>query len=102
MKRLSRTVMASLLLASAAEAQVQYDDYPAPALRMKHEGNVRYHAEYGPDGRLINCTITKSSGYPELDEKTCLLVKRSSYVQPQGQPSKDGAIDWRLSKTKQQ
>ncbi|WP_443025344.1 energy transducer TonB [Sphingomonas sp. RB3P16] len=90
---------ASLLISGVAEAEVQHDDYPALALRMRHEGKVRYHAEYGPDGRLTDCTITKSSGYPELDARTCVLVKRSSEPHPQMSGSKDGTVKWKLPKS---
>ncbi|TPG52201.1 energy transducer TonB [Sphingomonas glacialis] len=92
-------VMASLLMAGGAEAEAQHDDYPALALRMRHEGQVRYHAEYGPDGRLTECTITKSSGYPELDAQTCMLAKRSAEAHPQISGSKDGTVKWTLPKT---
>ena len=90
--------MAILLIASAGEAQAQHDDYPALALRMRHEGEVRYHAEYGPDGRLNRCAITKSSGYPELDAETCVLAKRSSEAKPQNSELKDGIVKWKLPK----
>ncbi len=91
-------VMASLLMIGTADAQVPRDDYPALAIRMNHEGEVRYHAEYGPDGHLTACTITKSSGYSELDAQTCMVAKRSSYAEPQMTASKDGSIKWTIPK----
>ena len=88
--------MALSLAQAQAQAQVQHEDYPALAMRMHHEGVVRYRVEYGKDGALVACTITGSSGYPELDAQTCLLLKRWSHAQPQPPGAKDGSISWRL------
>lgn len=91
-------VAASVLIAASADAQLPHDDYPALAIRMHHEGEARYHAEYDPDGHLTTCTITKSSGYPELDAQTCAVAKRLSHTDPQMTASKDGSMKWKMPK----
>ncbi|WP_174292717.1 TonB family protein [Sphingomonas bacterium] len=72
-------------------------DYPALAMRMRHEGRVRYRGEYGQDGLLASCTINESSGYPELDTQACKLLKRRSHAQPQSPGFQDGSTLFRLS-----
>ena len=59
--------------------------------------------EIAADGRVTNCTITGTSGHPQLDVATCALVSKRAKFQPargsEGQPvagSYSNAIDWQL------
>ena len=39
-------------------------------------GTARFRLEIAADGKVQNCTITSTSGHPELDAATCALVTR--------------------------
>lgn len=52
------------------------DDYPPSALRDNEEGTVRITWLAGPDGRVIACRATVSSGYADLDRAACNAIKR--------------------------
>jgi protein TonB len=63
-----------------------YDsDYPDWAQRDRISGTVHFRFLVGVNGRVSNCTVTRSSGSPRLDEMTCRLIeKRFRYA-----PSRD-------------
>ena len=78
-------------------------DYPARARRGREEGVVGFHLGIDPNGRVRDCTITRSSGSPSLDAGTCLILRgRARYVPAvtaAGTPvngSDDGHVTWRL------
>ena len=62
------------------------NDYPARALREEREGTTTFRVSVGPDGRVTDCTITGSSGHPDLDAATCDNVRRRARFDP----AKDG------------
>ncbi len=97
-------LIAGALMSPAAPAQNSSDAmYPPEALSKRHEGQVVVRLNIGTDGLVHGCTVTKSSGYPELDKATCdLLQKRARF-----DPAKDSAgravedsytqsVNWRL------
>jgi protein TonB len=43
---------------------------------QEEEFRTRFRQEIAADGKVQNCTITGSSGYPELDKATCDLITR--------------------------
>ena len=67
------------------------NDYPTRALREEREGTTSFRVTVGPDGRVTGCTITSSSGSPDLDEATCSNVTRRARFNPatdgEGQPT---------------
>ncbi|WP_156840778.1 energy transducer TonB [Novosphingobium aquimarinum] len=58
------------------------NDYPSRALREERTGTTGFRVTVGPDGRVTNCTITSSSGHPDLDEATCKNVSRRARFKP--------------------
>lgn len=79
------------------------DDYRSNWIRQELTGKARFRLEIAADGRVAGCTITGSSGHPELDAATCALVTRRAKFQPargsEGEPvagSYSNAIDWQL------
>lgn len=79
------------------------DDYRGNWIRQELTGKARFRLEIAADGRVSGCTITGSSGHPELDAATCALVTKRAKFQPargdEGQPvagSYSNAIDWQL------
>lgn len=46
-------------------------NYPTRAAREEREGRVGVRVSIGPDGRVTSCSVTSSSGSPDLDEAAC-------------------------------
>ena len=58
------------------------NDYPSRALQQEREGVTGFRVTIGTDGRVIDCTITSSSGHADLDAATCTNVKRRARFEP--------------------
>ena len=65
-----------------AIAQRVDDDYPPEARRNGWEGKVVFRALIDVDGRAKSCEIVESSGYPVLDDATCIKVIDSARFEP--------------------
>ena len=67
------------------------NDYPTRALREEREGTTSFRVTVGPDGRVTGCSVTGSSGSPDLDDATCANVTRRARFNPatdgEGQPT---------------
>ncbi|HKT16084.1 MAG TPA: TonB family protein [Allosphingosinicella sp.] len=61
---------------------VSNDDYPDAALRNEEQGVTAFRLEVGPDGRVVNCTVTSSSGSTTLDNATCRIMKSRARFTP--------------------
>jgi protein TonB len=57
-------------------------DYPQAALREHRQGTTGFQVTVGPDGRVVDCTLTAPSGSPDLDEATCRNVTRRARFRP--------------------
>lgn len=82
---------------------VSTEDYRSNWIRQEMTGKARFRLEIAADGRVTSCTITGSSGHPQLDAATCALVSKRAKFQPargsEGEPvrgSYSNAIDWQL------
>ena len=58
------------------------NDYPSRALREEREGVTGFRVSVGPDGKVSDCSVTSSSGSPDLDQATCDNVRRRARFQP--------------------
>lgn len=68
---------------------VSDSDYPAGALHRGLQGASAFELTIGPDGRVRDCRITRSSGSADLDAATCAKVsERASFT-----PARDGKGD---------
>ena len=69
------------------------NDYPTRALREERQGVTGFRVSVGPDGRVASCSVTSSSGSPDLDEATCSNVTRRARFNPatdgEGNPTTD-------------
>jgi protein TonB len=64
-------------------------DYPTRALREERQGVTAVRLSIGTDGRVTGCTVTRSSGSPDLDETACTNISRRARFNPameNGQP----------------
>ncbi len=64
------------------QSWVSNDDYPPKALREEKQGTTGFRVSVGPDGRVVSCTVTSSSGSPDLDNATCTLITRRARFNP--------------------
>jgi periplasmic protein TonB len=58
------------------------NDYPSRALQQEREGTTGFRVTVGPNGRVTECSITSSSGHPDLDQATCSNVQRRARFDP--------------------
>jgi protein TonB len=79
------------------------DDYPASAASAGQEGTTGFRLDIGADGRVSNCTITRSSGTPALDSATCNIMRRRAKFTPARDSNGNATTDsvsasvvWRL------
>jgi TonB family protein len=77
------------------------DDYPAGLERG--EGTSSFRLTIGPNGRVADCVITRSSGIAALDQATCRILRSRARYTPArdsaGNPttgSDSGRVSWRL------
>ncbi|MES2444628.1 MAG: energy transducer TonB [Pseudomonadota bacterium] len=69
-------------VARAPESWVTNDYYPPAALRAHQAGMTRFRLEIDAAGRVSDCILTGSSGWPVLDATTCALLKRRARFVP--------------------
>lgn len=62
--------------ANARTLAVSQDDYPGASLRAEEEGVTSVEVVVGVNGRVTNCQVINSSGFPRLDEQTCKMAER--------------------------
>lgn len=62
-------------------ARIQ-ENYPPRALREEREGRVGVRVTIGPDGRVSGCSVTSSSGSPDLDQAACDGMTRYARYNP--------------------
>nr|NUR38165.1 energy transducer TonB [Sphingomonas sp.] len=80
------------------------DDYPASAQAAGAEGTAQATITIGTDGRVVGCTIIRSTGNSALDATTCNIIRRRAKYVPakdsNGNPTTDSVttppIVWRL------
>ena len=62
-------------------ARIQ-SNYPTRAVREEREGRVGVRVTIGPDGRVTACSVSSSSGSPDLDEAACEGMSRYARFNP--------------------
>lgn len=81
------------------------NDYPSRSLREEKEGVTRFTVQVDSSGRVSSCSVTGSSGTPELDSTTCSLITRRGRFKPatdgNGNPTSgswSSAVRWEIPK----
>lgn len=86
--------------AALVKGRLKNSDYPRAARRAGAEGTVHVRFLVNPDGGVGGCTVTRSSGHPELDSTTCRLIERRFRYRPardaQGRPTSDVVVGEQL------
>lgn len=62
-------------------ARIQ-SNYPTRAAREEREGRVGVRVTIGPDGKVSACSVSSSSGSPDLDEAACDGMTRYARFNP--------------------
>ena len=73
------------------------EDYPSRALRDEREGTTSIRVSVTADGRVGNCSVTRSSGHPDLDSTTCQLITRRGRFNPAEQNGRAVEGSWTTS-----
>lgn len=61
---------------------VTTDDYPGNDLRLNHEGLTRIALTVSVSGKVENCAVTASSGFPTLDAAACAKLTQRAKFKP--------------------
>lgn len=87
----------------ANNASVILSEYPARALAAGEQGAVGFRVNLDREGYASACEVTRSSGYPRLDQETCeLILKRATFKGIRDANGRklstvhEGVINWRL------
>ena len=80
---------------------VMMSHYPPASLRAGEQGRVFFNLSLDRDGVPTGCEVTRSSGFPRLDDATCDLVLRYAIFQPNHNDTggkialtSEGALNW--------
>jgi protein TonB len=80
------------------------DDYPASAQSAGAEGSAQAQLTIGTDGRVVGCSLIRSTGNGALDSATCNILRRRAKFTPARDSSGNATTDtyttptivWRL------
>lgn len=76
------------------------DDYPEAAMRKGEEGTSVVAFTIGTDGRAADCTVAVSSGFDDLDARSCALVlRRARFAPPATAQRRTFTFRWRLQQS---
>lgn len=82
---------------------IRPSDYPKAAFRAGAQGTVGLRFTVGVNGRVTDCSVTRSSGNADLDAGTCPVIRKRLRYEPArdaaGRPIATTVIgeqDWRL------
>ena len=80
-----------------------FSHYPPRALAKGEQGVVQFQASADPDGNVMSCKVTQSSGFKRLDRETCDLIVDHATFKPALDSSgkareavHEGFVNWRI------
>jgi periplasmic protein TonB len=83
--------------------EILQDSYPKASLKAGEQGPVQFQVSLDKRGKPLSCAVTKSSGYPRLDQATCdLIVRFARFGAPSDASGRrvpathEGLLIWRL------
>jgi TonB family protein len=79
----------SVVAATPATPQpwFEFKDYPMQAFEKKMEGVTQFELLIAKDGTVADCSVTRSSGFSILDERTCFLATKRAKFRPARGPN---------------
>jgi TonB family protein len=69
----------------------EFHDYPMNAFEKRWEGVTSFDLLVDPSGRVVDCTVSKSSGHEDLDKATCSLASFRARFTPARGPGGEPA-----------
>ena len=84
--------------------EVVFNNYPPRALKAGEQGMVGFLITIDKDGEPTECRVTHTSGFPLLDQETCVLISNYGVFKPVrdasgrlvGQARSQGYVNWQL------
>lgn len=61
---------------------VTTNDYRSNWIRQEMTGTASFRLEIAANGKVTNCTITRSTGHGALDDATCSLISKRARFEP--------------------
>ncbi len=90
--------------AELTDGYISVEDYPAAALRQRQEGAAVIRFRIDTEGRVRDCTVAISSGFPLLDRASCRLTEQRFRFRPaqdaDGSPTEDErlqTVGWEMA-----
>lgn len=81
----------------ATDGWFKLSDYPSGAKRRNEQGRVVITLMVGPSGTPTVCWVKTSSGYPDLDETSCLLaLRRGTFTRTKAAYTWSMPVRWQL------
>jgi TonB family protein len=102
---LSLATLAAAAPAAAASSMSSLirDYYPKESIARGEQGAVEFAVDLDEEARVDSCVVTRSSGYPRLDQATCDLMVLHAAFSPavteggtRVATTRTGRINWRL------
>jgi TonB family protein len=87
--------MLLIFLAVTATIGISNEDYPMDALRHSRDGVVGIQYKVDVSGRVSECRVTLTSGWPDLDAATCAAILKRGRFQPATDPTGSPVSDLR-------
>lgn len=88
----------------AKNGEVVFNNYPPRALKAGEQGMVGFLLTIDKTGEPTECQVTHTSGYPLLDQETCVLISNYGVFKPVRdangkvvrQARSHGYVNWQL------
>src|ERR1051325_7755637 len=61
---------------------ISIDDYPSAALQRGEQGAAYFQVVITPEGGVDSCTILLSTGYKDVDDRTCEIITKRARFSP--------------------
>jgi protein TonB len=78
----SSSIVTGPRLAMNGEPLITQDDYPPASIRLEEHGAVGFSVTVSAGGLPTRCDIIASSGFANLDSRTCALVLQRARFEP--------------------
>lgn len=82
---------------------VTQNDYRSSWINRGLTGKVSFKVSVGTNGRVTDCTVTRSSGHSQLDDATCANITRRARFEPARNAQGDtvagsyaSTVEWRI------
>jgi TonB family protein len=101
MQAVAQTPAASVPIWQAPTGEIMFRDYPVRAKAAGEQGRVGFLVKLDSKGNNARCEVSRSSGYPQLDQETCQLLLihakfEKAKVADEAKVVHNGVVLWRI------